>query len=108
VIDHQPNGDRNVFVTKELNRLLHAVLKDFEILLSQIGYDAAPLVPHGRVQHYEVDVNGQLVELRVLRSGRPHKREREQEQEQRKYEALCNYSHDARPSRYLDLRAARR
>jgi hypothetical protein len=50
VIDNQPYGDRRVFMLEQPHRLPHAVLVNFEILLTQIGNNATFPVAYGSVQ----------------------------------------------------------
>jgi hypothetical protein len=57
VVDDQSDGDRNVFVTEDLDGLAGTVLIDLEIPLLQIGDEVSGMVVNHGLEHDEVDVD---------------------------------------------------
>jgi hypothetical protein len=57
VVDDQSDGDRNVFVTEDLDGLAGTVLIDLEIPLLQIGDEVSGMVVNNGLEHDEVDVD---------------------------------------------------
>ena len=57
MVDHQPHGNRDVFIFEELDVLRDTVLVNLKILLAQVADEGALPAGHGGVQHHQGNIH---------------------------------------------------
>ena len=67
VVNHQPNRDGYIFVTKRFDLLRDFIFIDLKVFLAESGDRSAFMVPHGCLQDDQVHIGSDRVRANLVR-----------------------------------------